>query len=178
MKRRLAPLAGGACVLVLIAASSAQAVVTTSPFAAACFAARRGCRVTVDPFTLQVSIGQRLASFQIGLGTSTVYDFHTDQSNPPSGSYTPTIPRLGFAARCNTSFAARLSAQGSGDVAPVILAETTPIVCPVPEPGALAQGAGAVLALAAGRAGRRLARRDARADAVRKISCDPMHRWE
>lgn len=162
MKRHLKPLAAAACVLVLIAASSAQAVVTSSPFAAACFAARRGCRVTVDPFTLQVPPGQHLARFQIGLGTSTVYDFHTDRSNPPSGSYTPTMPRLGFAARCSASATARLSAQDTGDGAPVILAETTSIVCPVPEPGALAQSAGAVLALITGCVGRRLARGKAR----------------
>ena len=151
MKQRLGLLAGTGCVLALLVASSAHALVTTSPFAAACFAARRDCRVTVDPFTLHVPVGERLVSLEIQIGTSTVYDFHTDQSNPPSGNYTPTMPRLGFAARCDTSYVARLGARDSSDGGPVILSETTPISCPVPEPGATALGMVALLALAASR---------------------------
>lgn len=156
MKWRLGPLAGATCVLGLLAASGAESVVTTSPFAAACFAARRGCRVAVDPFTLHVPLGQHLASFQIGMGTSTVYDFHTDSSNPPSGNYTPTMPRLGFAARCETSYVAKLSAKDTSDAVPVIVADTTPIPCPVPEPDAAALGSGALLALVARAAARNL----------------------
>jgi hypothetical protein len=49
------------------------------------------------------------------MGTSAVYGFHTDLNNPPSGNYASTMPRLGFAVRCDRSYAARLSAQDTGD---------------------------------------------------------------
>jgi len=145
--RPLARIIGAA---MLLASTRAEAI-TADPIAAGCFATRRGCHLQLDAFTLHIAPGQHLESLQVLLGRGTVYDFRPDQSNPPSLDYTPTMPRLGFAARCETSYVATVLAQDTGDASPVTLGQTTSFTCPkaVPEPGAGPLGAVAALALLA-----------------------------
>lgn len=169
MTRRARPLAGLLGVLALLLAARAEGVVTASPIAAGCYALPRGCRVHVDPFTLQPASGWHLRSFQVVLGRAQVYDLHTDQDNPPSAAYTPTMPKLGFAARCETSYSAKVVAMDSGDLIPATVGQTEPFTCPtaVPESDAAPLGAIAALALLA---------RGARANRGFASACTRLHR--
>ncbi|RIL08045.1 MAG: hypothetical protein DCC71_00915 [Proteobacteria bacterium] len=127
-----------------LATGAAEAFVSASPIAAACYAAERGCRVQLDPFALEVPLGRRLAHVSIELDGQPVYDFSTDASNPPAGAYVPTLPARGFAARCEESYVLTVRAQDDGDAVASVAAQTDAIPCPVrvPEPEAsLAAGA-------------------------------------
>jgi len=159
LTRAAARRAVAAAVLLAAALAPARAgAIFASPIHGACFATREGCRIHLEPFTIQVAPGQRLESFQIYAGGNPAWDFRTDVSNPPLGPYAPTLPKLGFAARCEQSYVVNLVGRDSGDASSLNLGQTAPLTCPVPEPSAAAAGLAASAALAALR-GRRRARR-------------------
>jgi hypothetical protein len=91
---------------------------------------RRSCRVRVDPFSISIGPGQRLEQIEIQVNGSTVYDFRTDVSNPPAGSYAPKLPSAGFAARCKAGYVATVRAKDTGDAALQTIGESAPFVCP------------------------------------------------
>ena len=137
MTRQVRALLGVAALLSL-APSSASAVVTSTPIAAACSAVARGCRVQLDPFALQPALGRRLERFSVELGGQPVYDFAWDQSNPPSAAYVPSAPANGLAARCEQSYVVTVHAMDDLDASPVLVGQTDAVTCPVrvPDPGA------------------------------------------
>ena len=150
MTTRARLLGGAIAVAASIAAFAARAEVTGSPIAAACYATARGCRVELDPFALDVPMGRRLEHVSIDLNGQTVYDFATDQSNPPGSGYVPSAPARGLAARCEQSYVVTVRAMDDLDPSPVLVGQTDAVPCPVrvPEPGAgLAALAGAAVLL-------------------------------
>jgi hypothetical protein len=91
-----------------------------SPVHGGCYIAGPSeCRLHVEPFTINIASGTKLAKFQLvaiqmGSGAQTViYDWRPDQSNPapPSGTtYTPSLVAQDFAATCGKSY--EISLQG------------------------------------------------------------------
>ncbi len=81
-----------------------------SPIHGGCYVAGPSdCRIHVEPFTINIASGTKLALFklvaiQMGTGVQTViYDWRPDQSNPvpPIGTtYTPSLVAQDFAATC------------------------------------------------------------------------------
>lgn len=147
-----APTAAAALLAAALLAPAQAGAASASPIQASCFAASRDCRIHVDPFTIAVAPGQRLQSFQLQVGGLPVYDYRTDASNPPAGPYAPTLPKPGFAARCEQTYVVKLVGRDSGDPSPLELGQTAPVTCPAPEPapGAAALAAAGTLAVLKG----------------------------
>jgi hypothetical protein len=107
---------------------------------AGCYLARHDlCKIHVDPFTINLASGKKLALFQlvttrIGTGDQQViYDFRPDQSNPvPSlgNTYTPSNVKKDFAATCGQKYTLSLQGQDTGDTVPFNLGITTQFTCP------------------------------------------------
>jgi hypothetical protein len=90
------------------------------------------CRLHVDSWQpLAIAPGARLLAFQLQANGQLLYDFHTDVSNPPAGSYLPSLVKKDFAARCGESYVLSVLAQDTGDVAPVAVGQTNTFTCPV-----------------------------------------------
>jgi hypothetical protein len=89
------------------------------------------CRLHVDPFTIAVASGQHLVAFQLRANGALLYDFRTDVSNPPTGNYTPTLPKKDFAARCGSTYTVNLQARDLGDAGFLNTGQAQNIVCPV-----------------------------------------------
>jgi hypothetical protein len=95
-----------------------------SPIHGGCYiAGPSDCRLHVEPFTINIQSGSKLALFrlvaiQMGTGAQTViYDWRPDQSNPapPSGTtYTPSLVAQDFAATCGKSY--EISLQGKDTI--------------------------------------------------------------
>jgi hypothetical protein len=95
-----------------------------SPIHGGCYIAGPSeCRIHVEPFTINIQSGSKLALFrlvaiQMGTGAQTViYDWRPDQSNPapPSGTtYTPSLVAQDFAATCGKSY--EISLQGKDTI--------------------------------------------------------------
>jgi hypothetical protein len=104
-----------------LSATPAAPEIYASPIHGGCYiAAPADCRLHVEPFTINIAAGSKLALFklvaiQMGSGAQTViYDWRPDQSNPapPSGTtYTPSLVAQDFAATCGKSY--EISLQGS-----------------------------------------------------------------
>lgn len=106
--------------------------VSTGPIHAGCVQVTPSiCRIHVDPFTIQMPVGQTLKAFQIRLNDQVVYDFHTDVSNPPSGSYTPSAVKKDFAAACGHTYAVQLFARDSSTAFLVQTGQADQVTCPV-----------------------------------------------
>ncbi len=115
--------------------------VFASPVHAGCYLARLDrCRIHVEPFTINLAVGQKLVQFRlvatrISTGTQTViYDFRPDVSNPAplSGTtYTPSLVRKDFAADCSQSYTISLQGQGTGDASLFNLGSTGTFTCPI-----------------------------------------------
>lgn len=95
------------------------------------------CRIHVDnwqpivPDTGRALLGFQLVAQADGAGTGAVlYDFRTDVSNPPSGSYLPSLVKQDFAARCGVTYHLTLRAQDTGDLSLEEVGRTTPFRCP------------------------------------------------
>ncbi len=129
-------------VLILTQPLPAQAgpTIFASPVHAGCYLAKPDrCKIHVDPFTINITLGKKLAKFQLvaiqaGGGPQTViYDFRPDQSNPPpsSGStYTPSKVAKDYAATCGTSYEISLQGMDSGDTNMLNLGLTAQFTCP------------------------------------------------
>jgi hypothetical protein len=129
-----------------IAAASAAAPpvapdIFASPVHAGCYLARADrCKIHVEPFTINIASGKKLALFRLvalrmGTGTQTViYDWRPDQSNPaPSAgtTYTPSRVAKDFAARCGETYEISLQGQDTGDTGVFNLGLTNQFTCPI-----------------------------------------------
>ena len=129
-RRRLLAIHG---VLVLIALGLHRPVlgVQASPINAGCYIAAPGaCSIHVDPFTIVVSSGKRLTSFKLLASGSPIYQFATDQSNPPLGTYVPSATKMDYAVTCGRTYDVTLQAKDSGDATSVQVGSVTGLVCP------------------------------------------------
>jgi len=125
------------------AAPNAPAIFA-SPIQAGCYiAASNDCRIHVDPFLVDIAPGQKLVdiklvTYQMPSGPIVpIYDFRTDQNNPPpfSGStYSPSQVAQDFAASCGKSYQLILEGRDSGDGSDYSLGSTTAFTCPATVP--------------------------------------------
>lgn len=111
-------------------------LIFASPIHAGCKAFNaRTCQIVVEPFTINIASGQRLAAFQIQVDGTVVYDWKPDQSNPPlAPTYSPTRVAWGFGVTCNRSHTVSLVGRDTGDSGFLNLGMTAPISCPAPLP--------------------------------------------
>jgi hypothetical protein len=133
---------GSFVVLALIAAVPRPAgAIFASPVQAGCYiAAQNDCRVHVDPFTINIASGKKLALFDLvliqigGTGAQTViYDWRPDQSNPAPASgttYSPTVPSQDLGVSCGSSYELSLQGRDTGDSSTFNLGLTGTFTCP------------------------------------------------
>jgi len=88
------------------------------------------CKLRVDPFAVQTFFGARLEGLKLQANGQTIYDFRTDVSNPPSGSYVPSRVKLDFAATCGRAYVVSLQADDSSQPSFTTIAQTTVFTCP------------------------------------------------
>ena len=114
--------------------------ISASPVHAGCYLARADrCKIHVEPFTINITSGKKLALFQLvairgrtGLQTI-IYDWRPDQSNPapPSGTtYTPSLVAKDFAATCGEAYEISLQGRDTGDTGILNLGLTDQFTCP------------------------------------------------
>ena len=95
-----------------------------------CYLATRSiCKLKVDPFTINTSAS--LVNFKLQANGHTIYDFSTDQSNPPFGNYTPSLVKGDFAAQCGQTYVMKvIAADSSAPTSYYNLGSTRSITCP------------------------------------------------
>jgi hypothetical protein len=118
--------------------------VFASPVNGGCYIAAPGqCKIHVEPFTIDIASGSKLATFQlvtiqIGPGTQKViYNWKPDQSNPPpvtGTTYTPSLVALDFAATCGNTYQLSLQGRDSLDSSLFNLGLTGSFTCPTTAP--------------------------------------------
>lgn len=116
--------------------------VFAGPVGGGCYlATANACRITIDSVQpITTNPGKRLLGFRLDAlrkGSATwkpLYDFRTDISNPPTGSYVPSLVGRSFAARCNQTYTLALLAQETGDTTYVESGGTKRFTCPAPLP--------------------------------------------
>jgi hypothetical protein len=111
-----------------------------SPVHAGCYLARADrCKIHVEPFTINVASGRKLALFQLvairgGTGLQTIiYDWRPDQSNPAPAlgtTYTPSLVARDFAATCGEAYEISLLGKDTGDASAFNLGLTDQFTCP------------------------------------------------
>ncbi len=111
-------------------------LIFASPIHAGCktFNART-CQIVIEPLMINVASGRKLVSYQVLVDGSVVYDWHSDQSNPPpvSGTtYAPSRVAWGFGVTCGRSHTVSLQGRDTGDANSFTLGSTTAITCPGP----------------------------------------------
>jgi hypothetical protein len=111
-----------------------------SPVHAGCYLARADrCKIHVEPFTINITSGKKLALFRLvairgstGLQTI-IYDWRPDQSNPAPASgttYTPSLVAKDFAATCGEAYEISLQGRDTGDTNVFNLGLTDQFTCP------------------------------------------------
>lgn len=125
--------------LLLVAPVPQQATVLsaaaafTGPVNGGCYAQQVSlCKIHVDLWQpIQISSGQQLVGLQLRANDLPIYDFRTDVSNPPMGSYRPSLVAKDFAVTCGESYTLTLFAEetGGGGMAP--LGSTNQFTCPL-----------------------------------------------
>jgi hypothetical protein len=144
-------LAGGALLILLgllavrLAVGSQPAMaaapeIFASPVHAGCYLAKADrCKIHVEPFTINIASGQKLALFRLiairgGTGAqTTIYDWRPDLSNPVpviGTTYTPSLVAKDFAARCGASYEISLQGKDTGDTNIFNLGLTDQFTCP------------------------------------------------
>jgi hypothetical protein len=95
------------------------------------------CRLHIDKWQpITSDAGQQLVGFQLlavpaGSGSGALlYDFRSDVSNPPGGSYLPSLVKQGFAAQCGMSYELSLRAKDTGDLDFEEVGRTNVFQCP------------------------------------------------
>jgi hypothetical protein len=124
--------------------AAAAPEIFASPVQAGCYiAAPNDCRIHVDPFTINIASGKKLALFRLvaiqmpGGTQTTIYDFRPDQSNPapPSGNtYTPSLVAQDYAATCGATYEISLQGRDTGDTNVYNLGLTGQFTCPSAAP--------------------------------------------
>ena len=112
-----------------------------SPVHAGCYLAKADrCKIHVEPFTINIASGQKLALFQLvairtGTGVqTTIYDWRPDQSNPvpeTGTTYTPSLVAKDFGARCGETYEISLQGKDTGDTDVFNLGVTDQFTCPI-----------------------------------------------
>jgi hypothetical protein len=115
-----------------------------SPIHGGCYIAAPGeCRFHVEPFTINIASGKKLARFQLvsielpGGSQKVFYDWRPDQSNPAPSlgtTYTPSLVALDYAATCSKSYEISLQGQDTGDASLFNLGLTGQFACPSTAP--------------------------------------------
>jgi hypothetical protein len=122
------------------AAQPAAPEIFASPVHAGCYLARADrCKIHVEPFTINIASGKKLALFRLvairgstGLQTI-IYDWRPDQSNPAPASgttYTPSLVAKDFAATCSEAYEISLQGRDTGDTDVLNLGLTDQFTCP------------------------------------------------
>jgi hypothetical protein len=97
------------------------------------------CKIHVEPFTVNIASGQKLALFRLvairgGTGVQTIiYDWRPDQSNPAPAigtTYTPSLVAKDFAATCSQAYQISLQGRDTGDTNVFNLGLTDQFTCP------------------------------------------------
>jgi hypothetical protein len=88
------------------------------------------CKLRVEPYTVGTFFGARLEAFQLQANGETLYDFRTDVSNPPAGTYTPSRVRLDFAATCGGAYVVSLLADDTSQAGLTLVGQTEAVPCP------------------------------------------------
>lgn len=124
--------------------ASRAPLVFASPIHGGCYIAAPGqCKIHVEPFTINIASGTKLALFRlvaIQLPSSvqtTIYDWRPDQSNPapPTGTtYTPSLVTQDFAATCGNTYEVSLQGRDTGDASLFNLGLTGQFTCPTTVP--------------------------------------------
>lgn len=124
--------------------ASRTPLIFASPVHGGCYIAAPGqCKIHVEPFTISIASGKKLAQFslvaiRIGPGAQTVlYDWRPDQSNPAPAigtTYTPSLVTQDFAATCGGSYQVSLQGKDTGDANVFNLGLTATFTCPTAVP--------------------------------------------
>jgi hypothetical protein len=110
---------------------SAASTADVATFNAGCYLATPTvCKLRVDAFTIAIPVGARLEAFRLQANGETVYDFSTDVSNPPSGSYTPSRVKLDFAATCGRAYVMSVQIDDTSQADFTTVAQTAEFTCP------------------------------------------------
>ncbi len=115
----------------ILAPPAPRPAVLASPINAACLRVTPStCKLHVDPFTITVAPAASLVAFQLQANGAPIYDFRSDVSNPPSGSYTPSLVKRDFAARCGQTYTLTLLARDSADPGLLNAGQVEGVACP------------------------------------------------
>ncbi len=124
--------------------ASRSPLVFASPVHGGCYIAAPGqCKIHVEPFTINIASGTKIALFRLvairlpGGAQTTIYDWRPDQSNPapPTGTtYTPSLVTQDFAATCGNNYEVSLQGRDTGDVNVFNLGLTGQFTCPTTVP--------------------------------------------
>jgi hypothetical protein len=85
--------------------------------------------IAVDPNTSLD--GFRLIAQRHGGRAMILYDFRTDVSNPPAGTYLPSLVKKDFLAECGLTYQLILTVKDSGDTGYEETGRTDAFTCPV-----------------------------------------------
>lgn len=95
------------------------------------------CRLHIDRWQpIGIDANQKLEGFRLAAlpgesaTGSILYDFRTDVSNPPGGSYLPSLVKQDFVAACGTTYRLVLLAKDSGDASYEEVGRTEAFSCP------------------------------------------------
>ncbi len=88
------------------------------------------CKLSVEPFALNIAPGEELLAFQLSSNGQIVYDYTTSTFYRPTGSYIPSSVALDFAAHCGQTYALKLQALDTGDLDFVTVGQTESFKCP------------------------------------------------
>jgi hypothetical protein len=137
---RLAVGSQPALAAVAVNVTPAAPEIFASPVHAGCYLAPANrCKIHVEPFTIDIAPGQKLALFRLvairgrsGIQT-TIYDFRPDQSNPVpeiGSTFTPSPVAKDFAATCGETYEISLQGKDTGDTSIFNLGLTDQFTCP------------------------------------------------
>lgn len=136
----------------VVPSTSAMSLVSTpaapeifaSPIHGGCYiAGPSDCRIHVEPFTINIASGTKLALFKlvaIQMPSNVqivLYDWRPDQSNPapPLGTtYSPSLVAQDFAATCGKSYEISLQGKDTGDANVFNLGLTGQFTCTLSMP--------------------------------------------
>jgi hypothetical protein len=95
------------------------------------------CRLHIDNWQpITADPGQKLVGFQLlavpdgSASGALLYDFRSDVSNPPGGSYLPSLVKQDFAAQCGAAYQLSLRAKDTADLDFEEVGRTNMFQCP------------------------------------------------
>lgn len=88
------------------------------------------CKLSVEPFRINIAPSERLVSYTITANDLLLYDFGASAANPVTGEYAFSATALDFAAQCGQTYTLELQAMDTGDLNFVTIGQTQPVPCP------------------------------------------------